>query len=316
MRKRIGKPRISLTDKLANLHILLRANSFERWPLEVKFFAPDVFRMWERCASKITETIRPGIKVELDQPAVLTGETLLESPPPLVGIHALDVTFRPMKDQLKRTLSILNMHHVRCAVCKEDMDLRSSLALICVAENCASASHMTCLADRFLTAEGCTGSVLPVGGDCPSCGIALKWKELVMDLSLRMRGEKERQDLFRQRRSQKKSGAASSAGLAANDDLSEDEMGEESDMDMEHPDLVIPAEHEDLDSDTDQLQDEWLDVDNVSTNNLQAVQPSRVRRGPQQTRPKPAHKQSKKRASLSRETVIEDSDWDEAEVIV
>lgn len=47
-RRRPPRPRLCLTDRLANLHLLLRARSFERWPLKVTFYAEDVYRVWTR----------------------------------------------------------------------------------------------------------------------------------------------------------------------------------------------------------------------------------------------------------------------------
>ncbi|KAH0408016.1 hypothetical protein KCU90_g22362, partial [Aureobasidium melanogenum] len=93
VRKRAGRPRMSMHDKLANLHILLRAKSFERWPLQVKFFAEDVYKMWHRWTVNMPEVIRQGIEVEMDE-SVLQKAALEEDPSNPVGIHKIDPTYQ------------------------------------------------------------------------------------------------------------------------------------------------------------------------------------------------------------------------------
>ena len=46
--RRPGRPRTSLTDKLSNLHLLLRVPYFSQWPLEVRFFSEDVYKVWAK----------------------------------------------------------------------------------------------------------------------------------------------------------------------------------------------------------------------------------------------------------------------------
>ena len=54
---------MSLTDRLANLQVLLQSKSFYRWPLHVKFLAEDVFLVWRRWIERSGSELRAGMSV-------------------------------------------------------------------------------------------------------------------------------------------------------------------------------------------------------------------------------------------------------------
>ncbi|KAF1346112.1 hypothetical protein BDV97DRAFT_378986 [Delphinella strobiligena] len=311
-RTRTGRPRVSLTDKLSNLHILLRAKSFERWPLEIRFFAEDVFKFWERCTAKMPEKLRSSIKVGMHMPVINQG-IAEEDEQASKGINALDVTFQPMKPMIEKSQILLAGSNSCCAVCHDPVDPAQSLLLVCVEERCESVSHLNCLSKHFLDVEQGPNAILPIEGRCPTCKTTLRWSDLVKDLSLRMRGEKEVVEMFRQRRSRKKASATlPTASVEPDEGTSEEEMeaDEESDAGFDRPDLLVPLCLPNGKSQKPTREsDGWHDIDDVVTEGTPGCEhegaPSRGARQSFLREPD----------STRSEVVIEDSDWDEAEII-
>jgi structure-specific endonuclease subunit SLX1 len=59
------RPPMSLGARLKNLLHLVGVNSFKRWPLHVRFFAPDVFQTWEKIAARSQPRLRESVQVYL-----------------------------------------------------------------------------------------------------------------------------------------------------------------------------------------------------------------------------------------------------------
>ncbi|KAF2497115.1 hypothetical protein BU16DRAFT_560429 [Lophium mytilinum] len=191
-RWKLVRPRYSIIQVLQTIHLLLRVNSFQNWPLHVKFFAPDVFKKWEKAKPKKI-SLREGIRVELDESKPPTDEDSTDEacPPPATGIHSLDVGYTALKSHLQKSRSILeNGTMVACGVCERSLRPSKALVLVCPTEDCRSASHMACLSTKFLAA-GNGNALIPTNGKCPDCKATLEWSSLVKELSLRTRAVEE-----------------------------------------------------------------------------------------------------------------------------
>lgn len=149
------------------------------------------------------------------------------------GIYALDVTHAPLKPQLEKNKTLLSTPQT-CTLCSAAIPTSGASTLICSSPSCNNVSHLTCLATRFLATEAKpankpnTPSLLPTTGTCPTCAAPLHWHHLVQELSLRMRGEKEVQALFKVPRSRKRKSDEQAAGGAV-----EDEEAEESELELQ-----------------------------------------------------------------------------------
>ena len=206
--RRPGKPRPSLTEKLSNLHLLLRVNTFARWPLEVRFLAPDVFGVWQRWSEKVEGSIRTGVKVFLDSkqhpatgPAAITDESRTTNSKTaaneknllgLGGIEAIDASYTYLKPRVEKSLARLNdQSNPKCSICSTAISTNHhSMTLVCPARDCNAISHLPCLSEHFLGTSP-SNTLLPTGGTCPSCKTPLRWIDLVQEMTLRSRGEKE-----------------------------------------------------------------------------------------------------------------------------
>ncbi|GAB7342948.1 hypothetical protein MBLNU457_g1054t2 [Dothideomycetes sp. NU457] len=255
-RRRPGLPRMSLTDKLANLNILLNAKSFQRWPLQVRFFATDVHKFWLRTKAQTILVDKRDIKVSLEDTTTLplqpgTSETTQTIAEPTVarGIQALDFTYAYIKPSLENSLK----------------------------------------------QSGKPDVMLPLNGNCPSCHASMSWADLMLDLSLRMRGNKETTALFKERRKGKKTSSNETVQAPAEDD---DVTEAEADDDLDEDEFRLLTENAEEPTD-----DEWKVIDDETSSAKPSVTPKRGR--------KPGKKSSAKPSPR----VVQDSDWSDAEVL-
>lgn len=217
---RKARPRPSLKNYLSNLHLLLCAKSFERWPLKVKFFAPDVWKRWN---TDVDSEVREGITIELVKPETLdvvglnyeyTGPAVARTTKKdsssstasvvRTGIHAIDVGYNSMKLHLEKSRAVFdNGTSALCGVCEKYIRPSTALLLVCPINDCQSTFHLTCLSRKFLADGGDGDAVIPLEGKCPGCRTRLEWSTLTKELSLRIRGHKEVAALFKERKPKK-----------------------------------------------------------------------------------------------------------------
>ena len=316
-RRRPARPRMSLMDKLSNLYLLLRVPSFARWPLEVRFFCEDVYLAWLRYTSKADPALGRGINViaelghsselaEDDTAAAKDGETrALGKSSRTYGIEAIDTNYLTLKDHVEKSLFMLaESEHVNCAVCSQRIKTPEGTTLVCPKPRCRAASHMSCLAQEFLREEG-GGNLVPSTGHCPSCRSDLQWVDLVRELSLRMHGKKEVDKLMRKPRKPKSKAAkgkkAISSTYVADSDLDDDE-----DDDLEDEGLYTVDVLDEPHADKDQKLGSFDDDDMMSVTSWDS-ETSHASKASHMARPGAPR--------LNLEIVIEDSDWDNAEVL-
>ncbi|KAK4542242.1 hypothetical protein LTR36_006895 [Oleoguttula mirabilis] len=289
-RKRVARPRMCLTDRLANLHLLLRASSFERWPLKVTFYAEDVYRVWVKWKGQQVEKLRPGIEVKLGDSSKVAGPSETDEPMDAKGIYALDVGYSGYKQRLEKSNKAFeSADWLHCAICHKGLSSSGAMTLVCPNEDCSALTHIDCLSAAFLQAGSNHEAIVPTTGNCPGCSTKLEWVDLVKELSLRMRGEKEVTAIFKKRRRTKKQ--TETAVI--------DDANDESDEDEEMDDMMPDGDWHKLPESSD------VEVDEAMI----------TRSNPSPALKSKAFKRTAPATSYS-EPVIEDSDWDEAEILI
>ncbi|KAK7709662.1 Slx4p interacting protein [Botryosphaeria dothidea] len=227
-RKRPARPQLSLTDRLANLHLLLRVNSFERWPLRVTFFAEDVHRVWETWTKTTPFKLRTGLRVELETTKVLDVFRRLGAEDDASddhdtigygkGIDGIDVGYESSKAHVEKARTLLEQgNNLSCTVCSKHVPQDKAILLY------------------FLEKEGKNDSILPLQGQCPGCKKFIQWTSLMRELSLRTRGEKEVASLFKKRRRRAGSPVKTGADVTAATGALENDAS--SGSESEYPDI-------------------------------------------------------------------------------
>ena len=297
-----------LATRLSNLHLLLHVPSFARWPLELRFFCRDVYESWVQHSAAMAAPMERNIRVHREF-EVKTNQSNGEDPAifkPLGegskrDIKDIDPTYRLIKAHVELGQALeARPEGSKCICCKEKVDPHLEMVTICPEQRCQAHSHMACLSQRFLESEQ-SQEVVPIEGQCPRCRTTLKWVDLVKELTLRMRGEKEIKRLMKPSKKKPAGQAEPQDSLSEEDD--EDAYLEELDEDCSPEDVIDePHQHEVVDLMTD---DEW-ETFSVSS---KTSEPNSVLRAGEENK---WHMSVE--AGLS--PVVEDSDdWASAEVL-
>lgn len=315
-----------MRDKISNLHLLLRVPSFARWPLQPRFFCEDVYRVWERWTEKVSGTVGPGNNVILGrrQPvAALADNAKSMSPrakdkrkreaPGKGGVESVDVKsisvdYSALKGHLEKSaLLMAENEDTACAVCGRNIDDRAEMRVVCPHDACKAASHVTCLATRFLAEEGPATFLIPTSGKCPACKAETQWVDLVREMSLRARGEKHVALMMQKTRERKTKAATKTKVAEAQIEVegSKDEDGAKLSDDDSDDELLQIASVVD-----DPLPDDWhYQEDDDDMASVTSVA-SDLEDGFSAV----SHSSPQARAPRL-EAIIEDTDWDDDEVL-
>ena len=298
-RRRLARPRIGLTEELANLHLLLRVDSFRSWPLQLRFFCEDVYRLWQRWTERAGTSIPPAVPV------------ILDVDPESGGVARLDVTYAPWKSHLQKSLRLLEgQSERRCTVCRVPVAQGAGLIVTCPHHPCESISHLSCLAQHFRA--GTTGdedAVLPMEGDCPACKASIPWLDVVRELTLRVRAP-EVNALLRPPRAKRAKPGKPGRSEVARDAATEMRLSESSEDESDASESAAAL------APTSSPRTDWRYVDEDDSDDLMSVA-STTSDAPSTTLPHrkvvPSVCRRDEKKRLDR--VIEDSDWDDAEVL-
>jgi len=271
--------------------------------LQVRFCSEDVYRAWQRWNASVDGTIRSSINTILDFKQLVEGaednnapkSTQAKSKRKQEPLH-LDVGYKSFKPHVEKSLSLLTKdQRLSCAVCTTELGLGTQTIVVCPKGDCRTVSHMTCLAKRFLDEERSDALVLPTSGACPGCRSEIQWTDLVKEMSLRLRGEKELIQMMKEPRSRKRRTATGQEAMI---------------LDSAKIDEEIVADEAVVDADDDSLPDGWQyqegDDDMVSVTSTMSIA-SEITDPPTTTDYNPPKRHLK--------AVIEDSEWDEADVL-
>ena len=221
------------------MHLLLRAPYFSQWPLEIRFFSEDVYQSWQAWCERVDEELHPSISVILDlpQPPTTESEEITSGQRPTKrrnldligkgGVEGIDTTYSPIRDVLQKGRFILDEDDSQqCAVCSKPLSLRHDLFTICSGSDCRSLAHVACMSKHFLRFPP-KGAILPKTGTCPSCETNLRWLDLMQEVSLRLRGQKE----ITKTLAKHKKSAGATAALVVDAESEDDADGDQDDED-------------------------------------------------------------------------------------
>jgi structure-specific endonuclease subunit SLX1 len=259
---------------------------------------------------------------------------------PTHGIGALCIDYNLSRPHIEKGKSIIDFEREgSCAVCHVELEHDSGIYTICPNSDCEAVTHMTCLSQHFLSTD--EDALVPTKGNCPVCKTEIQWVDVVKELTLRMRGQKEVEKLLKKKGSRKGKVTAQDMAYSSGDDNGDDASNkDESDNEVEERADFIPlagfrnewhAIDDSEPSDTESIYNgasngdgeradfiplagfgnEWHAIDDSELSDTESISSDASR-----PKSQPSLLTSKTASNATTlPIVIEDSDWDEAEVI-
>jgi structure-specific endonuclease subunit SLX1 len=214
----------------------------------------------------------------------------------------LPVDYKVQKSHLEKAKEVIDFEKEgSCKICTRQLEHDAGLYIVCPTVGCETVTHMACLAKHFMKDDDAEGLV-PIRGNCPTCKTELVWVDLVKELSLRMRGQKEVQKLLAPKRVRKKKGEDNTLSQAI---IESSETDQDSDKESDLEDDIEVMKDFASQSVGAPSGDNWHLTNNDSENSdAESITHSSQPNKPQK---------DKSKATLPK--VIEDSDWDEAEIL-
>ncbi|KAJ6110397.1 hypothetical protein N7486_002632 [Penicillium sp. IBT 16267x] len=194
---RPGRSRRSLTAHLEDLHTLLRSAYFSTWPLRVRFFRADIYRVWRVWNDRV-DTPLPADKVILDGDCSIQGG--VNDNQRVDGIQNLSVDYTPLESYLEKSMFILDdPDELQCQICKAPVEPSTQQIVMCPQSLCRGTSHLLCLSTHFQDTGDDSDALVPTQGNCPACKETVGWPLMMQELSLRNRAEKEARTILRRK---------------------------------------------------------------------------------------------------------------------
>lgn len=257
-RPRARRSARSLTAHLSDLHLLLRSGYFSNWPLTVRFFCADVYRVWnlwnERADGHLPHHIQIIPDGNCGPPNDSSGDYRVGSAEHIRPDHS------GIRNYLEKATFLLeDSEDLRCKVCEAHLIPMEELVLVCPQANCYSTAHLICLSERFLNAAENPDQLVPTDGICPACKETVKWPLMMQELTLRCRGEKELRSILRKKR--KEDNRSSNNGRAERHADAVDDVDSLA-QNLPTPDLGFHIENygDGNNRDDSPLDEDWLDA--------------------------------------------------------
>jgi len=117
----------------------------------------------------------------------------------------LPLDYEPVREYVAKGQSIFAFEREGdCAVCGGDQAPGEGLYAVCTNTGCEAVGHLSCWSRHILSGEATADdTVLPRRGNCPKCGGQVRWEDMMKELTLRARGQKDVDKLLRKRRKAK-----------------------------------------------------------------------------------------------------------------
>lgn len=206
----------SLTAHLSNLHLLLRSTYFSGWPLKVRFFRADVYRIWNLWNERVDGDLPDNIIVIPDGDCGSQngprGEDCVDN---VLNIKA---DYSKIQDYLEKATFLLDdSQGLRCKVCEAQVIPMNELVLVCPQMNCHGIAHLLCLSEKTLNATENPDEFVPTHAICPACKENVAWPLMMQELTLRCRGEKELRSILRKKKKRDNKNSNDGSGEANTD---------------------------------------------------------------------------------------------------
>lgn len=140
-----------------------------------------------------------------DSTSELGGEqSIQKAAGPKWGIHALPLDHSPLATYLEKGQNIVTFEQEgTCVVCRQHLGHDKGLYAICSNGQCEGVGHLDCWSRHLLQQQGEQDNdtvLLPMEGRCPKCDGTVRWGDMMKELTIRTRGQKEVDKILRKHR--------------------------------------------------------------------------------------------------------------------
>ncbi|KAI0050346.1 hypothetical protein FA95DRAFT_1676875 [Auriscalpium vulgare] len=168
---------IKLNIKVAR--VMLSSSPYDTWPLQVKFFTQEAVEIWDALEKNTAIPPLPRGFVSQIELEGVDGKSGLRGSGRVGPVDITDDSFTSAH-LAKHNALMASGKPLSCSVCSSHLQTYATDALsaaLCPNGECSAVSHLTCLSDHFLSSEGLT--LVPRGGECPSCKTYTLWGDVV-----------------------------------------------------------------------------------------------------------------------------------------
>jgi len=262
-----------------------------------------VHKLWLRWCKTASEPLRDSLVIiqDFSNKAAASASNIDSSPTKNQtveasgGVTALSVDYASQKPHVEKAKEIFDFElEGACTLCHKDMAHDAGVYTICPNPSCKSVTHLSCLSNHYL--KGSPEALVPITGLCPGCNSELKWVDVVKELTLRMRGEKDLEKLLKVKKPRKKKATTSSQVAVDVSDSEDDEEAAEMEDEMNILNQFDQQARDSGPGEDEHVSDDDSDLDSTMSQSTTGIKPSRSRTNKTKTV----------------KMVIQDSDWDDA----
>ncbi|KUI71051.1 Structure-specific endonuclease subunit SLX1 [Cytospora mali] len=119
------------------------------------------------------------------------------------GVNALPLDYTPLVPYLEKGQDINTFEREGdCIVCQQQLEHGKGLYVICTNSECEGVGHLVCWSRHLLNQQGDSADevILPMEGQCPKCSGVVRWGDMMRELTLRVRGQKEVEKILKKSR--------------------------------------------------------------------------------------------------------------------
>jgi hypothetical protein len=173
------KARYGVRGKVLMLMEMLNTSPWKHYPLKIQFLRGEHVQLRAGCPeppSHVLISVGPLENLEYLGGGGDSGdyEEDDDDVPEMSGITASQITEAPSQSQSQVTTTKRGRGASACCICT-----KAASRTWAVCSSCPVRSHVGCLAEHFLASSGLYSSSLPSRGNCPACGIAAIWSEVL-----------------------------------------------------------------------------------------------------------------------------------------
>ncbi|KAJ7874733.1 hypothetical protein B0H14DRAFT_2717316 [Mycena olivaceomarginata] len=176
-------------SNIRTVRLMLSTHPWCTWPLHVKLFTDAAVKGWNTANDNTSVPLPLGFTcaVELEGVDGKSGQVGSGRRGPL----SVDDALFTSAHLAKNTELLASNRQLTCSICNRDVHNYSIDPLkttLCPKTGCTAVSHLSCLADNFLSSQTSDTGLVPRGGHCKSCRTYILWGDIIRGMYRRSAG--------------------------------------------------------------------------------------------------------------------------------